>query len=340
MASTLSIDRVVSWGDVRGGTATVDLTTSRGADPGEDPAARFAQVTYSDIGPVDTPCVVVQGGITSDRHVATTGALRGWWPEVVSADGAIDPTRTRVVCTEPPCFSDPEERLSTAGHARAIAALLDRLQIERVERWVGASYGGMVGMVFAVEAPARLRHLVAISAPDRPHPIATAARSLQRRIVELGVLNGCADDALAIARGLAMTTYRTEEEFEERFTGEPDRHGRFPVESYLDAHGRAIVGRLGAQQYLDLSTALDRHEIEPGELRTPTTLVAVPNDRLVPWSQLARLADAIAGPCRLERLESTYGHDAFLKETTKVNRILREAERRTDFVERPEGGVQ
>ena len=32
--------------------------------------------------------------------------------------------------------------------------------------------------------------------------------------------------------------------------------------------------------------------------QAPATLVAVPNDRLVPWAQLTALANAIAGPCR------------------------------------------
>ena len=85
----------------------------------------------------------------------------------------------------------------------------------------------MVGLAFAAEFGDRLDSLIAISAAHRSDPLATAWRSIQRQIVALGLRHGDATQALALARGLAMTTYRTRDEFAERFQAQPRwRDGR------------------------------------------------------------------------------------------------------------------
>ena len=58
-----------------------------------------------------------------------------------------------------------------------------------------------------------------ISAAHESDPIATALRHLQRRVVALGREAGRERDGLAIARGIAMTSYLTTRHFDERLTG-------------------------------------------------------------------------------------------------------------------------
>ena len=74
----------------------------------------------------------------------------------------------------------------------------------------------------------RVEQLVVISAADRAHPMATAWRSVQRRIVRFALAAAGPAEGLELARALAMATYRSPEEFAARFALAP-RRGRWPV---------------------------------------------------------------------------------------------------------------
>ena len=58
---------------------------------------------------------------------------------------------------------------------------------------------------------------------------------------------------------------------------------------------------------------------------TPTTLVAVRQDQLVPLVQMRDLARRISGVCRLVEIDSVFGHDAFLKEDDTLGPVFVEA---------------
>jgi homoserine O-acetyltransferase len=187
----------------------------------------------------------------------------------------------------------------------------------------------MVGLAFAERYPKRVERLVAISAPHEPHPMSTALRALQRRIVRLGLETSRTKESLAIARGLAMTTYRSAREFAERFASAPvaltENDATFPVERYLEHHGECFAGRWTAARFLALSLSGDLHRVEPEAIRTPTVLVAAEADTIVPRAQLDALAGRLGGPCRVVDLPSRYGHDAFLTEPARLDAIIASA---------------
>lgn len=95
--------------------------------------------------------------------------------------------------------------------------MLDALGIGRLHGFVGYSYGALVGLQFAIRHEARVGTLVAVSGAHRAHPYAAAWRALQRRAVALGQLQCAEQHGLALARQFAMLSYRTPEEFSERF---------------------------------------------------------------------------------------------------------------------------
>lgn len=267
-------------------------------------------------GPAGAPAVVVLGGISADRRPAADAAAPGWWPALAGAGRPLDPTRLRLISFDY-LVGAPGEQIHCEDQAQLLARLLDRLEIERLPLLVGASYGGMVGLAFAARYRERLGRLVAISAAERAHPMATAWRAIQRRLVRLGIECGAAEPALVLARALAMTTYRTPAEFEQRFTGSPSIGADgvvFPVERYLLARGAAFVERIGVQRFLALSESIDLHEIDARSIDTPADFIAVHQDQLVPIEQMRELARRYGGPCRLHEIESQFGHDAFLKE--------------------------
>ena len=285
------------------------------------------------IGPDSAPVVAVLGGISATRHVVSGehDPSPGWWDDVVGPGRAIDTNAFRVLGID---FLDggrrddgqPERTVTTVDQADAIAAVLDALDVERLHAFVGASYGGMVALAFAELYPERLQRVVAISAPHEPHPMSTALRGIQRRIVRLGLESGCARDALAIARGLAITTYRSPVEFGERFTAAPVRitenDAAFPVESYLHHQGERFAQRWTPARFLALSLSGDLHRVNPRAIHTPAVIVAAEGDAIVPREQLEELVATLGGPAQLVDLPSTRGHDAFLTEPRALGRIL------------------
>jgi homoserine O-acetyltransferase len=196
------------------------------------------------VGRNGAPVVVALGCTSATPHVVYGDAPSkpGWWANIAGEGRAIDLKRFRVLGLD---FMDggrdsvgrPRRTVTTHDQARFLAHVLSSIGIEQVHAVVGCSYGGMVALAFAERFPERLDRLVAISAPHESHPMSTALRTLQRRVVELGLDTRRASDALSIARGIAMTTYRTAAEFGNRFSPipiavGPRREPQFEVDAY------------------------------------------------------------------------------------------------------------
>jgi homoserine O-acetyltransferase/O-succinyltransferase len=285
-------------------------------------------------GRADAPVVVALGGISAHRRVFDADQPRaGWWHEVVGPGLSLDSNRVRVLGIDylggsgdssGPSAGGMFPSLSSYDQAEALCQLLDHLAIERVRAIVGASYGAMVALAFAERHPDRVAELVVISGADHAHPMATAWRSVQRRIVRFALSAGRAADGLELARALAMATYRSPDEFAARFNT-PARQidGRFvfPVEEYLFARGRDYATRYRPESFLCLSESIDLHSIDPARVSTPCTVVAVAEDQLVPIGDMRALAARLPR-CRLHLLSSAHGHDAFLKEAVALQPIF------------------
>jgi homoserine O-acetyltransferase len=291
-------------------------------------AACDVDVRFSLHGPAQAPVVIVQGGISASRHVATApGSAKGWWDAIVGPGCAIDTARWRVLSIDWLDGDDlPTARaVDSADQADALAGLLDALDIRRVRAYVGASYGAMVGLAFAARHAARLDRLVAIAGAHRAHPLSIALRNLQREIVRLAGRHGDAQAGLDLARRLAMTTYRGEREFAERCAGAPvfeDGRFRFAEEGWLKAAGASFVGRFSAERFLALSESIDLHGVDPEAVRVPTALIGIASDRVVPLADLCELQRRCGAAAALHVIDSRYGHDAFLKEDAQITALL------------------
>jgi len=285
---------------------------------------------FDEHGPTDAPTVVVLGGISSSRHILPTAddPTPGWWPGVVGRGFALDPTHHRLIGVDylgAPGGTAPGGSHTTTDQARLVLAALDALEVDSATV-VGGSYGGMVALALAALAPDRVAGLVVACAAHRPHPMATALRAIQRDIVRAGIRNGDLLDAVALARALAMTTYRSVPEFEARFWGAASRDAegvlRFPVEAYLTSRGAAFAQRFSADRYLTLSDSIDLHDVPVEAVTPPTVLLSFDTDAIVPPFLAAELAAGAPGIVEHVRSSSLYGHDAFLKETEDMAQAI------------------
>jgi homoserine O-acetyltransferase len=274
------------------------------------------------------PIIAVLGGISAGCHVTANAAdpSTGWWQELVGPGRAIDTDGLRVLGID---WEVPSSgQITTHDQATALARVLDHLHLGHVSAIVGASYGGMVALAFAERFPRRVGRLAVLCAAHQPHPMATAHRLIQRRIIRLGLAAGTPGDGVALARALGITTYRTAEEFTARFAGpaeERDGVLRFPVERYLDHGGSRYAARCAPERYLALSESIDLHRVEPERITTPTALLAVHGDAIAPVWQVRELRERVGAPCALEEISSIFGHDAFLKEVEAVGAFVSRA---------------
>ncbi len=253
------------------------------------------------------PVIAALGGISAHRRVFDAEQPRaGWWSEIAGPARALDSNRVRVLGIDwlggsgestGPTAGGVFPSLSSYDQAEALRQLLDHLKIARLRAIVGASYGGMVALAFAERHGERVEQLLVISGADRAHPMATAWRCVQRRMLRFALSNGHPGDGIEMARALAMATYRSPQEFAARFTQPPHQvDGRFvfAVEDYLFSRGRDYAARHRAESFLCLSESI-------ADMR----------------ALAARLPRA-----RLHELSSRFGHDAFLKEAALLQPLF------------------
>jgi homoserine dehydrogenase len=296
------------------------------------------------------PVVLIVGGITAspfpfgDGQTETDPSRAAWWPALCAPD-LIDPARHTVLCPSWPGngstwqgFDDPNagDSISVAGLADLVAAWLDGCGCTTPVTWVGASLGGMVGVVFAARHPERCAKLVTISAGLRPDGWGTATRHLQRELVRDGLRNGDVTTGMMRARQLGMLTYRGRDELDTRFGKLLPHLDRPPVAEYLDHHGRRFAESFPVKTFLLLSEAIDRgamydeHRVRDAFARVSaeTIVVGVPGDMLFPWAlqvELHRALQAAGADSSLWKLESLFGHDAFLADQERLADLLRGA---------------
>ena len=285
------------------------------------PGGGWLEVKGRITGPSDAPATLVIGGVSAGRRLFDDARGKGWWPGVAGPGGAIDPERRQVVsfdfigqAASPfPSLTDQ----AVAGLAVCEAAELDRIAL------VGASFGGVIALEIAARAPERVRRVDVLCAAARPNPMARAWRSVQRDIVKLAVQSGDGPAGVEIARRLAMTTYRTAREFDQRFAEpSPDTRDAAGVEAYLAAAGQRYAAATSPERFLALSQSMDSADPAVERITAPVRMLAIRSDQLVPPRDIHRTAQRL-DRAKVAEIDSLYGHDGFLKEVSAVNAFLR-----------------
>jgi homoserine O-acetyltransferase len=158
--------------------------------------------------------------------------------------------------------------------------------------------------------------------------------------IQLELVERLGLEGLNLARELAITTYRSEIDFEQRFAGRVEADGTPSIVSYLSHQGRKLLERFDGETYKTLVRAMDTHDIGRGRggavaaLRrlaaygTQLTGVGIEGDILYGTNQVQTMVDAakeagMDAACR--EILSNKGHDAFLVEWEQLETILSEA---------------
>lgn len=301
---------------------------------------------------------------------ALSGSARvaDWWPELFGPGRPFDTRRYCVVGVNAigscygstgPCTNDPLKGSPYGGDfplvtisdmVRAQARLLDFLGVSRLRAVVGGSIGGMQALQWAVDFPERLERCVAVGAAPLP-ALGLALNHLQRQAIMNDPLwrggrytqEAQPVEGLALARAIAMCSYKSAALFDERFGRDPDRAGedphrsmgeRFDVAGYLDHQGRTFTRRFDANSYLLLSKAMDTFDLARGyasedaalrRISSPVHLVGVTSDWLFPPDCVRALAGRMVSAgvdCRYDELATTHGHDGFLADADRLAPLI------------------
>ncbi len=244
-------------------------------------------------------------------------------------------------------------QLSIRDQAKAFALLMEQLGISSYAV-VGGSMAGMHALELAIEYPDRINRLGILAAPAYSTADQIALNTVQLEAIRSddNYAGGWYYDAkpgfgphrgLALARRMALLNYRSPQELNERFgrawqskVSPITEQGKYAVESYLDFHGNKFVRRFDANSYITLVSAMNSHDVgrDRGsvvealhQIKCPTLVLGIENDRLFPLSGQKLIADSIGGPLvggELQVIQSEYGHDGFLIETQAVGSRLKQ----------------
>lgn len=294
-------------------------------------------------------------------HALSGSALVGtWWPELFGRyggqngkpEGIVDLDRDCVICVNllGSCYGstgpgsvDPETGqvfgpefplISIRDNVRAQARLLDSLGIEKLRLAIGGSIGGMQALDWAILFPERVERAVVIGVAPLG-AMGLALNHLQRQAIQgdpewLGgtyLPQRQPRKGLALARQIAMLSYKSAELFSERFGRNPNRNGedpwaldehggglggglgvegrsggRFDVAGFLDYQGERFVERFDANAYLAILRTMDTWEPTRGfrnaqeaygRIRADLTFVGISSDWLFPAGDVRRLAEAV-----------------------------------------------
>jgi homoserine O-acetyltransferase len=240
--------------------------------------------------------------------------------------------------------------VSIRDMVRAQAQALDRLGVQRLHAVLGGSIGGMQALQWAVDYPDRVERCIGIGAAPLS-AMGLALNHVQRQAIQLDPAwregqytpDNAPNGGLALARAIAMCSYKSAELLQRRFARRPNRTGedpssslagRFDVAGYLDHQGEKFIARFDANSYLVLSKAMDTFDLARGyeaerealrRIRARVLLVGISSDWLFPPEDVRDLAHRIRAAgrsCDYSELKTAHGHDGFLAEAEQLAPFL------------------
>ena len=323
----------------------------------------LAYETWGELNEARSNAILIFSGLSPSAHAASSAEdpSAGWWEDMIGPGLPLDSDRFHVICVNSlgSCFGStgPASVNPVTGEiyrldfptltledvADAAFGVIRHLGIKKLHSVVGCSMGGMSGLAYCVRHPEAARSFVSISSATRALPFSIAVRSLQRELIRsdpkwlLGKYD-FSDPPLVgqrLARKLGMMTYRSPEEWDQRFgrqrttateenVNDPFKIA-FSVEAYLENHANKFSGAFDPNCYLYLSRASDLFDlaehggsIKSGFAKTRlerALVIGVRTDILFPPHQQREVAEGLSAVCpdtRLVELDCIRGHDSFL----------------------------
>ncbi|GAC1302163.1 MAG: hypothetical protein NVSMB19_11180 [Vulcanimicrobiaceae bacterium] len=274
-----------------------------------------------------------------------------WWSGLAGPGKLLDTDALAIVCvnalgscygsTGPTSlapdgtpYGDRFPLVTVGDMVRAQRRALAELDYTRFAAVVGGSLGGMQALAWALEAPEDVDRAIVIGAYDHFAAMGIALNAIAREAIRVARTPA---EGIALARKIAMLTYKSEALLAQRFARKHDRKGgdptrvasdRYDVEGYLDHQGAIFAERMAPAAYLALTRAMDLFDTRDAVLagtHPAFTFVGISSD----WLFLPRYVRAAAerfaaagADSVYDELVSDHGHDAFLAEPERLHALV------------------
>lgn len=313
------------------------------------PELTIAYHTYGTLSPKKDNVIWVCHALTANSDVAD------WWPHTVEPGKFLDPERNFIICanilgshygTTGPLTTNPRTNRPWYGTFPVITVrdmvachrlLSEHLGIRRVKMLIGSSIGGFQCLEWAVTNPDFAENLILIATSARSKGWAIAFNESQRMALEndptFGEENDHAGGAgLATARSIALLSYRGQTAYDQT-QDDPEagmKTSGYKATGYQRYQGEKLRKRFNSYSYYRFTQAIDSHNIGRGRdsidkllagIRSRCCVVAISSDILFPPSEHEFLRKNIPG-AEYHLIDSDFGHDGFLIEHEKLNRII------------------
>jgi homoserine O-acetyltransferase len=301
-----------------------------------DSGRRFdsIQIAYHSFGTFKKgiPVIWVCHALTANSDVSE------WWAGIFGKDKTLDPEKYFIVCANNlgSCYgtsfetSDTNEDLpliSIRDIARSHILLMQYLGIDSVFMLIGGSQGGQIALEIAYERQQQIKNMVLLATNARHSAWGIAFNEAQRLCIESN-----SEEGIRAARAIAMLSYRNYEMYSRTEKVEDyEKISDYGAAAYQRYQAEKLKVRFDPKAYLILSRAMDSHNLGRGRgdlaqvinrIGTKTLLIGISSDILFPVSELQFLAKNLPDAL-LSVIDSAYGHDGFLTETIKINKIIR-----------------
>lgn len=278
----------------------------------------------------ETPVIWVCHALTANSDVSD------WWAGLFGKDKTLDPEKYFIICPNNlgSCYGtsfenrNPELTLiSTRDISRSHLLLMQQLGIESIFMLIGGSQGGQIALEIAYSQKERIKNLVLLATNARHSSWGIAFNEAQRMCIESN-----SEEGLKAARAIAMLSYRNYEMYSKTEKVEDyDKISDYGAAAYQRYQAEKLKKRFDSRSYLILSRAMDSHNLGRGRgelgqvlnrIGTKTLIIGISSDILFPISELQFLAKHLPDSL-LSIIDSAYGHDGFLTESIKINKIIR-----------------
>jgi homoserine O-acetyltransferase len=136
------------------------------------------------------------------------------------------------------------------------------------------------------------------------------------------------DKGLALARMIAMISYRTDISFTKKFGREKTDSGDYQMKSYLAYQGGKFLDRMDALSYKTITEVMDSHDVGRnrgsvkaalGSIKMPIHVIGIDSDVLYPLGEQHELMEHLpADSSSFTLVTSDNGHDGFLLEQDQI----------------------
>ncbi len=338
------------------------------------PEIEVAYEQYGTISPSGDNVVLACHALTGSAHAAgehdwwdKRSVGEGWWDPLIGPGAAFDTDRFAVICSNilGSCYGttgpfSPNRltgrrygkafpRISVGDMVMVQRLLLQELGVRSLVAVAGGSLGGLQVVEWAAQAPEMVRSIIPIASNLAHAAWDVGFNEAARQAIRLdpnfhggdyGEHGVSPDRGLALARMIAMISYRSAESFEERFSRRlhsevREAAGKYEVESYLHHQGERLVARFDANCYLRITEAMDDFDLGEGRggadaalkaFRGPALVMGIDSDVLYPtWQQqeILKTLRENGNAVEYSEIRSIHGHDAFLIEWDQMDAAIR-----------------